>query len=78
MAITINVRQFVLTTINGTELGTFTNLDELGRAFVAHFGKGYAHLAGVLVDALQKGKDTSYIEHVLGVHVTSEYVTLAA
>lgn len=78
MAISISVRQFTLTTTSGAELGTFTDLAELGRAFVAHFGKGYTHLAGVLVDALQKGKDTSHIEHVLGVHVTSEYVTLAA
>lgn len=78
MAITINVRSFTLTTTKGAELGTFTNLDELGDAFVAHFGKGHQHLAGVLVDALKKGKDTERMEHVLGVHVTSEYVTLAA
>ena len=77
MAISVSVRQFTLTA-NGAELGTFTDLDELGDAFVAHFGKGYKNLAGVLVDALSKGKDTATMEHILGVRVTSEYVELAA
>jgi len=75
---TLSIRTFVLSTANGAELGTFTNLDELGRAFVAHFGKGHAHLAGILVDALKTGKDTARIEHILGVRVTSEYADLAA
>jgi len=75
---TLSIRIFVLSLANGTELGTFTDLDELGRAFVAHFGKGHAHLAGILVDALKTGKDTARIEHILGVRVTSEYADLAA
>lgn len=75
---TLSVRTFVLSTANGVQLGTFTDLDELGRAFVAHFGKGHASLANVLVDALKAGKDTARIEHVLGVRVTSEYTPLAA
>lgn len=74
---TLSVRTFTLTA-KGTKLGTFTDLDELGRAFVAHFGKGHAHLAGILVDALKTGKDTARIEHILGVRVTSEYAALAA
>lgn len=78
MAISVSVRQFTLTTTSGAELGTFTNLAELGDAFVAHFGKGYKNLAGTLVDALSKGKDTSTMERILGIHVTSEYVELAA
>lgn len=78
MAITINVRTYTLTTTSGAELGTFTDLTELGDAFVAHFGKGYVNLAGTLVDALRKGINTERMEHVLGVHVTSEYVELAA
>jgi hypothetical protein len=45
---------------------------------VAHFGKGYKHLAGTLVDALKKGKDTERMERVLGVRITSEYATIAA
>lgn len=75
---TLSIRTFVLSTANGAELGTFTNLDELGRAFVAHFGKGHAHLAGILVDALKTGKDTARIEHILGVRVTSQFADLAA
>lgn len=75
---TLSVHTFVLSTVKGVELGTFTDLDELGRAFVAHFGKGHAHLANVLVDALKAGKDTARIEHILGVRVTSEYAPLAA
>lgn len=75
---TLSIRTFVLSLANGTELGTFTDLDELSRAFVAHFGKGHAHLAGILVDALKTGKNTARIEHILGVHVTSEYTDLAA
>lgn len=78
MAISISVRTFRLQLLNGAELGTFTDLDELSRAFVAHFGKGYANLAGVLVDALSKGKDTTTMERILGVRVTSKYVELAA
>ena len=75
---TINVRTFTLSLVDGTELGTFDQLDELGRAFVAHFGKGYANLAGTLVDALKKGKDTERMERILGVRVTSEYTELVA
>lgn len=75
---TINVRAYTLTTINGAEIGTFTNLNELGRAFVAHFGKGYVGLADKLVADLAAGKDTSRTEFVLGVKVTSEFVALAA
>lgn len=77
MAITISVRTYTLTA-SGAELGTFTDLDELGRAFVAHFGKGYVNLAGTLVDALKKGKDTERMESVLGVRVVSGYAELAA
>lgn len=77
MAITLNVHTYTLVAA-GTELGTFTDLDELGRVFVAHFGKGHEHLAGVLVDALRKGKDTAQMERILGVVVTSGYAELAA
>lgn len=75
---TLSIRTFVLSLANGAELGTFTDLDELGRAFVAHFGKGHAHLADVLVNALRAGKDTARIEHILGIHVTSQFADLAA
>lgn len=78
MAITISVRVYTLNLSNGAELGTFTDLDELGRAFVAHFGKDYANLAGTLVDALKKGKDTERMESVLGVRVVPGYAELAA
>lgn len=74
----INVRVFSISTIDGAEIGTFTNLNELGDAFVAHFGKGYRGLADKLVTALAEGKDTSRIEFVLGVKVTSAFVSLAA
>lgn len=75
---TITIRSFTLATRDGIELGTFTQLDELGRAFVAHFGKGYAGLAAKLVNDLKAGKDTSRTEFVLGIRVTSRYVELAA
>ena len=75
---TINVRTYVLSESNGAEIGTFTNLNELGDAFVAHFGKGYRGLADKLVADLAAGKDTSRTEFVLGVKVTSEFVALAA
>ena len=78
MAITLNVRTYAITTTDGADLGTFTSLDELGDAFVAHFGKGYSGLAKKLVDALKRGKDTSRLEMVLGIKVTSEFVALAA
>lgn len=78
VVMTINVRVFTLTTTNGTKLGKFIQLDELGDAFVAHFGKGYRSLADKLVTALKSGADTSRLETVLGVHVTSEYAELAA
>ena len=74
----ISVRTYTLALSNGAELGTFTSLDELGRAFVAHFGKGYVGLADKLVADLAAGKDTSRTEFVLGVKVTSEFVALAA
>lgn len=77
MAISISVRTYTLVS-NGTELGTFTDLNELGNAFVAHFGKGYANLAGTLVDALSKGKNTERMESVLGIRVVSGYAELAA
>lgn len=77
MAITLNVHTYTLVAA-GTELGTFTDLNELGDAFVAHFGKGYKNLAGILVDALRKGKDTAQMERILGVVVTSKYAELAA
>lgn len=72
------VHTYTLTTINGAKIGTFTNLNELGDAFVAYFGKGYRSLADKLVTALAEGKDTSRVEFVLGVKVTSEFVALAA
>lgn len=77
MAITLNIRKFNLSA-NGADLGTFATPDELGDAFVAHFGKGYRGLAAKLVDALKRGKDTSRLEMVLGIKVTSEFVALAA
>lgn len=75
---TITVRTYTLTTNNGIELGTFTSPTELGKAFVAHFGKGYTGLAGKLVDAIEHGKSTAFLEKVLGVTVESRFDTLAA
>ena len=75
---TITVRTYTLTTNNGVELGTFTSPAELGKAFVAHFGKGYTVLAGKLVDAIEHGKDTTFLEKVLGITVESRFDTLAA
>ena len=74
----INVRTYTLALSNGTELGTFTSINELGNAFVAHFGKGYRGLADKLVADLAVGKNTSRTEFVLGVKVTSKFVALAA
>lgn len=78
MAITLNVRTHTLITTDGADLGTFTSLDELGDAFVAHFGKGYSGLAKKLVDALKGGKDTSRMEMVLGVSISKGYAAIAA
>lgn len=75
--LSLTVRTYTVSA-NGTELGTFAVPSELADAIVGHFGKGYRHLADVLADAIDKGKDTEFIERVLGVHVTSEYATIAA
>lgn len=75
---TIEIRTFALSTAKGVELGTFDNADELGAAFVAHFGKGYIGLAKKLVAAIKYGKDTTRMESVLGVRVRKGYRQLAA
>lgn len=72
----INVRTYTLSLANGVELGKFTSTSELGNEFVAHFGKGYRNLANKLVNAIELGKDTTRMERVLGVHVTTEFVAL--
>lgn len=75
---TLNARTFTLTTSNGVVLGTFVQLNELGDAFVAHFGKGYVSLAKKLVNDLAAGKDTSRTEHILGVQVKRGFTAIAA
>lgn len=74
----LNIRTYALSTIDGANLGTFTQLNELGNAFVAHFGKGYTALAKKLVADLAAGKDTSRTEHILGVHVERGFTAIAA
>ena len=75
---TITVRTYTIATNDGIELGTFTSPAELGKAFVAHFGKGYTSLAEKLVDAIEHGKDSAFLEKVLGITVKSRFDVLAA
>lgn len=77
MAISINLRTYTLI-VDGIELATVHQIDELVGVIIAHKGKGYANLANRLCSAIEQGKDTTFMEKVIDIEIRKDFSAIAA